>query len=227
MSISLENNQNIQEDKKPIKSLKESIITSSLAGKKVFSYSVKRTHSTVVLHQLETGFSLSMKMEKIEEVLRVTSFTIENETPLFYLSTVLHDAATIELAFQGVTSLFAYANRYDTSEIFFMLPEDEADDLKCFGCFFVGHSSFMTSEGSRVSFTLYNAPELRELLLKKVESIKTQVKQELWKAQRGDHYLKNYLQNHKQGEPLSFALPKPQSANSNMGNVIPFPKAQK
>jgi len=226
MSISLENNQDVQ-GKRPIKSLKESIITSRLAGNKVFSYSVKRTHSTVVLHQLETGFSLSMKMEKIEGTLRVTSFAVKNETPLFYVSTILHDAATIELVLQGLTSLFTYAERQDTFEIVFMLPQNEAENLKCFGCFVDSHSSFMTREGIRVSFTLYNTPESRELLLEKAESIKTQVKQELWKAQKGDHYLKGYLQNHKRGEPLPFALPKPQNANSNKGNVIAFPKAQK
>lgn len=224
MNTLLKNTKDIQGEK-PIKSLNESIITSKLSGDKIFSYSRKRTNSTIILHQQETGFSLSMTIEKIEEVLRVTSFTIENETPLFYVSTALHDAATIELAFQGITSLFAYANRYDTSEIFFMLPEDEANDLKCFGCFFDSYSSCMTHEGSRVSFTLYNAPQLRELLLEKVESIKNQVKQALWKAQRSDHYLKNYLKNHKQGEPLPFALSQPQIVNSTKGNVIDFPNA--
>lgn len=211
-------------DKKLMKVLKTSC-TAKPVDSLVFSYSVKESHSAAVLHQLETGFSISMKMERIEETLRVTRFTFNHDTRLEYLSSALSDAAILEIVLQAITSLLTYADRHEASEIFFVLSKDEAGALTNFEWLFDETGSFMTREGSRVSFTLYTTPEYRETLLEKVISIKTKVKYELWKTQKIDHYLKDYLQNSKKGTTLPILFLTPQYNKSNMGNVIPFPQS--
>jgi len=53
----------------------------------------------------------------------------------------------------------------------------------------------------------------------KVALIQSQVKHELWKAQRTDPYLKNYLQTHQKGTPLA----RSSAATQNWDNVLTFP----
>jgi len=53
----------------------------------------------------------------------------------------------------------------------------------------------------------------------KVALIQSQVKHELWKAQRTDPYLKNYLQTHQKGT----LLPGSQVISQNWDSVLAFP----
>ena len=104
---------------------------------------------------------------------------------------------------EGLESLFAYARLHNIYEIFCLLPDEEAKRLTLFGGLLVNYSSLLTREGKRTSFSLYSYPEAQNIVIRKVELIKSQIIQELKAEQRKDLYLKAYLQNHKKGEVLS------------------------
>ncbi|WP_032113551.1 hypothetical protein [Candidatus Paracaedibacter symbiosus] len=220
MNTPLKNSQ----DKRPITTPKASFISGQST---VFSYTVKKGLSTVVLSQQETGFSLSMKMEQLEGTLRVTKFTLARNAQLKYLSQNLNNAALLEIVVQALVILFACAEQCYACEILFMLSQADATHLTDFESFFDATASLDTREGSKSSFTVYNTPETREFLEEKVETIKTRLKQELWQAQREDRYIKDFLQNHPRGMLLPCVTLKTEDVNPSMGNVIPFPQSRR
>jgi hypothetical protein len=105
------------------------------------------------------------------------------------------------------------------SEIWFVLPEEEAIQISCFEDFFEDSSFLMTGQGKRISLTL--SCIFKDSLLKKIGNIKTQIRCELWKAQCHDFYLRNYLQNHPKGERLLYDMPEA-APQAPKGNIIPF-----
>lgn len=189
----------------------------------VFSYAVKRDAGSVILSQQETGFALSIKMEKLEETLRVTKFTLVGNTQLEYLSPELNDAAFLEIVVRALVTLFASAEQCDANEIFFILSQDDAYHLIDFKGFFDNADSLTTREGSKISFTVYNTPETRAFLEEKVETIKVKLKQELWRGQKTDLYLKDFLQNHPKGTRLPYCHVSISETTPDKGNVLSFP----
>lgn len=219
MSHLLKNSKN----KRSLKVLEESFTPSEI-GELVFSYSVKKTNSNVVLHQKETGFSLLMGMEKVEEVLLVKSFHLACHEQLEEVTIALSDAALIEIILEGLEVLYDNARRQKVFEIFFMLTEEDAKHLTSIEGVLGACSSIITREGKRTTFSLFAFPEARDVLLEKAKSIKIQVKHELWKSQRNNHFLKDYLQNNQKGKLFPCCQETVLEITPVKGNVISFPQ---
>lgn len=194
------------------------------SGKRaVFSYAITKSLSTITLHQQETTFSLSMEVEKLEASLRIKRFHLDATDLIANTSLSLHDAAMIEIVLRALEILFAYACQQNALEIFFILPEEEAEHLTALDGFFGKCSLLMTRTGKKTSFSLYTSLEAKAFFFKKSKSIKTQIQHELWKAQRYDLFVKNYLQSHIRGEVLFFAIEKSEDLPSDPDNILSFP----
>ena len=184
----------------------------------LFSYSLHQSHSLLKIQQRETGFCVEMGIEKGTD-LRVKRLTLQQNEQLERASIALHDVATLEIVLQALEILLTYAEHYRFFEICFVLPPHEALHLTSFEGFVESSSCVMTREGQRTLFSLFTFPQARDLILQKVSSLKVQVHYELWKSQRGDLYLRNYLQNHPKGKKLSFEQGKQQG----LSQILLFP----
>lgn len=206
------------QDKKPIKTLKKEA---------VFSYTIKKTKNTVILFQKETGFSYAMKMEVLDDTLRLTQFTLTQNMKLANLSSELDDAASLEIFVQALTFLFAHADQYGVEEILFMVPPKDADHLMGFKGFFDEIESISTREGDKTLFAVYNVWEMRGFLKVKAGTIQTKIKQELWQMQRENHYIKNFLQSHQRGVLLPLLTLQDENVSQPRDNVILFPQGRR
>lgn len=168
----------------------------------VFSYSVKKKTDIVIITQVETECSVLLKMEHLDKTLRITQFKIIHNTQLKYLSPDLNEAALLEIIVQALVILFQYAREYDVDEIFLFLSPADASHLKNYRSFFDEVVSLNTRAGKKITFTVYNTPETRRFLAKRVKVMKIKLKQELWKCQKMDFFVRNYLQSHQRGVPL-------------------------
>jgi hypothetical protein len=181
----------------------ENIQSVQLEKNSIFSYATTEYAKTIILTQRETGFSLLIEIDASEGILRLQRFSLRYKRQLEEKSVALHDAAVIEIVLEGLQSLFAYARLHNIYEIFCLLPEEEAKRLTLFGGLLVNCSSLLTREGKRTSFSLYSYPEAQNIVIRKIELIKSQIIQGLKAEQSKDPYLKAYLQNHKKSEVLS------------------------
>jgi hypothetical protein len=181
----------------------------------IFSYQVKKEFFVTILSQIETDFSLSIKMEPRECGLQVTKFTLNHHVNVAALSPELNDVAVLEMLLQALMIVFIEAQQYQPTEILFILSKEDVNYLSIIEGFF----DDVSSDKGSVFFTVYNTLETREFLAKKVSIIKIKLEQELWKAQRIDPYLKNYLQHHQKGT----LLPGSQAISQNWDNVLTFP----
>lgn len=188
----------------------------------IFSYLVKRTFPTFTLYQKETGITLTLEMEKLEETLRVTRFIINRNSHLRTISEDLCGAAETEIMLQALICVFFHAEHYGTQEILFILLQSEAIEISFFNGLFEEVTSVNFGEEKRVSSRLtciYQEYFLKEILL-----IKSKIYKELWVRQKDDDTIRSYLQNrHIKNfsllrDNLSFA---PQS--SVEGKIISFP----
>jgi hypothetical protein len=182
----------------------EKVQSVKLEENSIFSYAITEYAKTIILTQRETGFSLLIEMDASEGILRLQKFSLRYKRQLEEKSVALHDAALIEIVLEGLESLFAYARLHNVYEIFCLLSEEEAKRLTLFGGLLVNYSSLLTREGKRISFSLYSYPEAQNIVIRKVELIRSQIIQELKAEQHKDLYLKAYLKNHKKGEVLSW-----------------------
>lgn len=213
MKISMKNSQ----DKKPANAPK---MHQSLKQSPVFSYTLKKGGTTVVLSQLETGFSYTMKMERLDGTLRLTQFTLTQNVKLADLSSELNDAAVLEIFLQALMMLFAQAQKHQAAEILFMLSQEDADQLAEFTGFFDEQSCVETCEGLKIAFTIYNTPMTRAFLTEKAKSILISLKQTLWQEQRYDRFLRHFLQTAEKGKPFFETIEK--APPSVSGKVLPF-----
>lgn len=206
-------------DKKLVKTPKS---RQALKQSPVFSYNFKKVGTTVVLFQLETGFKYTMKMELLDDALRLTQFTLTRNIKLDNLSSELYDATSLEIFLQALVFLFARANHHEAEEILFMLSQEDADQLKEFTGFFDETESIDTQEGKKTLFSVSNTPARQKFLEVKEGIIKTKIKHELWQLQRENHYIKNFLQNHQRGTLLPFLTLQEENVSQYKDNVILF-----
>lgn len=196
----------------------------------VFSYDIDHSFSQqeigVHLKQQETGFFLLMKIEKKDDQLLIKSFTLTDNKQLETLSSELYDAAVVEIILQALDLLFFIADQQETEQTLFILPSAEADHLLGFNGFFTVISSPFTSiKNMPVKLRFPTTIAAYEVFIEKTETIKTQMRLELWKGQRSDCYLRNYLQQKETITPFSLKnlMPK-EKKPATMGQIILFPK---
>lgn len=194
----------------------------------VFSYDLKatatQTDMTISLRQKETNFSIFMDIEEQKHFLRITRFTLVENSQLENLSEGLYDAALIEIVLQALDIIFFCAEHQDQEETVFVLPDEEASHLTPFKSYFDEVSSHLTTSGNRIFMTLLTSGPSYELFVNQSNNIKTKVRQALWSLQRTDPVLRHYLQN--PGQPITggFTGFKEQDVPDLKTNVINFPK---
>lgn len=191
----------------------------------VFSYSAKKVAHSLILSQLETGYVLSIKMKQLGDPIHVTEFALTRSIQLEYLSPELSDAALLEIVVQALMLLFVYAEHNKAKEIIFILDQEDAGLLTNFEYLFDDAEPLSTQ--NKTLFGIYITLENREFLKENVVSIRNQLKQGLWQMQRGNSYIKNFLQNHQLGAILPEIASEVEDTRLNIGNVVPFPQGRK
>lgn len=194
----------------------------------VFSYDLKATciapHMTLSLRQKETNFSVFMDIEEQKHFLRITRFTLVEDSRLENLSEGLYDAALIEIVLQALDSISFCAVHQNQEEAVFVLPDEEASHLTPFKSSFEEVSLHSTTSGTRTFMTLLTSASDYDLFINQLRNIKTKVRQALWSLQRTDPVLRRYLQN--PGQPITegFTGFKEQGVPDLKINVIDFPR---
>lgn len=192
----------------------------------IFSYSVKSSLNTVTLLQKETGFSLAVEIEKLEETLRVTHFTLIRDQQLRAASIELYDAAEIEIMIQALMCVFLHAKRHKMGEVLFILPQREAIEISFFEGLFQEISSVNLGKEKRVSMKLMCV--YQEYFFEKISHIKSRIYKELWVRQKKDNVLRNYLQNrYKENFSLSRNNLSHKSQSPVESKILAFPMDKK
>ena len=207
------------------KFVKSSLQKNQTQNTSIFSYGITKSSCAVVIAQRETGFCISVVMEKIGDVLQINRFELTHTADLEDLSIASFDAAIIELVLKMVEELFvvaqaqAQAQAQQSFQIFFRLNAQDAKNLMSFEGLLGNCTQLATRDGQKTTFSLFTFPEAQQMVMGKVALIQSQVKHELWKAQRSDDYLRTYLQTHQKGT----LLPGSQAISQNWDNVLTFP----
>ncbi|AIK96497.1 hypothetical protein [Candidatus Odyssella acanthamoebae] len=208
-------------------SIVKNYVTSWKTEELAFSYeldcSVTPAGLTLTLHQLQTAFSLAITIQPSPDSLRISSFTLEEESYLGDLSQPLYDAALIEMVLQGLDLIAFCAQRFNKQEVNFMLSSDDADHLTSLKSLFQSISSHTTIHGKRQLLSLV----IDEAFFETMESMTIQLHQKLWGHQKSDLVVRKYLQSadRTNAPVLSFlSLQKKQGLQDQASNVISFPK---
>ncbi|AIK96998.1 hypothetical protein [Candidatus Odyssella acanthamoebae] len=178
----------------------------------------------LTLDQSQTAFSLAITIQPSLDSLRISSFTLEEESHLDDLSQPLYDAALIEMVLQGLDLTAFCAQRFNKQEVNFMLSSDDADHLTALKDLFHSISSHTTIHGKRQLLTLF----IDDAFFETMESMKTQLHQKLWDHQKTDLVVRRYLQSgDRTNSPvLSFiSLQKKTMSQVKGENIIAFPTA--
>jgi len=194
----------------------------------IFSYESKigatKSQVTLCLHQKETNFSIFMDMEEQKHCLRITRFAMIEDARLESLSDALYDTALIEIVLQALSLVFFCAESQEHEEVVFILPHEEACHLTPLKNSFEKVSSHNTIDGKRTFLTLYTSPYDYDNFVKHANTIKTKVRQELWKLQRTDYFLRQYLQNPRQFLFIELTDLKEQDVPDVKANIIVLSK---
>ncbi|MBW8309187.1 MAG: hypothetical protein K0M45_06070 [Candidatus Paracaedibacteraceae bacterium] len=211
----------------PFKELKN-YVASWQHEKLAFCYdlacSVTPAGLVLTLQQQQIQFSLSITLQPSLDCLRLTTFSLTEESNLGDLCQPLYDAALIEIVLQGLDLIAFCAQRFHKHEVNFMLSPYEAEHLTSLEGLFQSISSHTTTQGKRQLLSLFIAEELFEVLA----DLKTQLHQKLWTQQKTDLFIRRYWQSvdRLNAPVLSFlSLQKKQAQQNETGNVISFLKA--
>jgi hypothetical protein len=194
----------------------------------IFSYglrcSIKAEDLTLTLHQQQTGFSLKMTIAPHPDSLRISSFTINEDRRLEKICQPLYDAALIEMALQSLHLIVFCAQRLNKKEISFFISENDAANLTTLEDLFNSMSSPNTIHGKRKMLTLSTYSLYSDKFLNSLESMKAQLRQQLWSHQKTNIFLRKYLQNSngRTQNILKNLLPQ---EKDNSASVISFPIA--
>ncbi|MBW8309844.1 MAG: hypothetical protein K0M45_09485 [Candidatus Paracaedibacteraceae bacterium] len=156
--------------------------------------------------------------------MRLTIFSLTEESNLGDLCQPLYDAALIEIVLQGLDLIAFCAQRFHKDEVNFMLCPYEAEHLTSLEGLFQSISAHTTPQGKRQLLTLLITPEFFAILV----DLKIQLHQKLWAQQKTDLFVRRYCQSaDRMNAPvLSFrSLQKKQAQQNEKGNVIAFPNA--
>ncbi len=181
----------------------------------------------LVLKQAQTQFSLNMAFDPCSEVLEVSNFQLSEDPHLEKVCQPLYDASLIELILQGLLLLMFFAKRIDKEEIRFTIAVQDAEHLARLQDLFETTSVIITIQGRRQVFALSTCTHWHEEFLERVESIKIDLRQQLWVKQRNSSTVRQYFQHQNRSnikilEHLNNATnPEPLS---KWGMIISFPQ---
>jgi hypothetical protein len=210
----------------PFKELKNYVSSwqeEQLAFSYELAYLVTPAGLTLTLLQQQTDISLAITLQPCPDSLRISSFTLDEESPLGDLCQPLYDAALIEIVLQGLTLIAFCAQRFNKQEVNFMLCPYEADHLMSLKDLFQSISSLSTIDGKRQLLTLF----IDDIFFETMTSMKTQLHQKLWAHQKTDLFIRRYWQSaDRSNSPvLSFlSLQRKQGSDLQTSTIITFPK---
>ena len=163
----------------------------------VFSYKLtfKETikEINIVLVQKETNFFLWLSFEENQKKLTVKKFTLINNKQLEEKSANLFEAATLEIVLQALDVFFCIGQYKGIEEIRFSLEKDDANDLLVFASFF----HYPIYQQQQVFLTLSTTKKAYEIFNHNNQEVHAKMSTELWKRQKEDSSLTQYLQNQK------------------------------
>ncbi len=165
--------------------------------KLIFSYKLTFVDTVkeinIVLLQKETNFFLWLSLEKSQKKLIVEKFTLIDNKQLKEKSTNLFEAATLEIILQALDVFFCIGEYKAVKEIKFSLEKDDANDLLIFSSFF----HYPIYQEQQVFLTLSTTKKAYEVFNHNNQKVHTKMCTELWKRQKEDASLTQYLQNQK------------------------------
>lgn len=157
----------------------------------LFSYHVHQAitlkKTVLTVQQQETNFILSIQVINHGQHRLVKSFKIQENHSLEEHSEALYDAAILELAIQGLYTLFAWGHQQGLRFLTFHVPSPQWASLSAFESFF--HTA--DEEGSILSIT----PRAYQLFQQNIDILHLKIRMELWKHQREDKLVQAYLQD--------------------------------
>ncbi len=196
----------------------------------VFSYelicSVTSSGPQLTLHQKQTGFSLAMTIQPFSASLRVSSFMLQEDPRLEDVCHSLYDAALIELALQSLILSVSCAQCFNKEEVSFVLSPEESAHLTNLEDLFNSISSHTTTEGKLQIFTLSAWAPHSDEFVDYVDTMKINLRQQLWTQQKSDPFLRRFLQrSDRLTIPLSNSSFNQAKQQPTLGTVIDFPRA--
>jgi len=164
-------------------------------GKLIFSYKLTFVETVkginIILLQKETNFFLWLSLEEGQKKLRVKKFTLIDNKQLEEKSTNLFEAATLEIILQALDVFFCIGEYKAVEEIKFNLETDDANNLLIFSSFF----HYPIYQEQQVFLTLSTTKKAHDVFNHNNQEVHTTMCTELWKRQKEDALLTQYLQS--------------------------------
>lgn len=165
--------------------------------KLIFSYKLTFVETVkemnIILLQRETNFFLWLRLEESHQKLTVKKFTLIENKQLEEKSTNLFEAATLEIVLQALDIFFCIGAYKTVDEIRLSLEKDDANDLLIFSSFF----HYPIYQEQQVFLTLSTTKKAYEIFNHNNQEVHTKMCTELWKRQKDDTSLTQYLQSQK------------------------------
>ena len=165
--------------------------------KLIFSYKLMFVETVkemnIILLQKETNFFLWLSLEEGQKKLTVKKFTLIDNKQLEEKSANLFEAATLEIVLQALDVFFCIGKYKAIEEIKFSLQKDDANDLLIFSSFF----HYPVYQEQQVFLTLSTTKKAYEVFNHNNQEVHTKMCTELWRRQKEDASLTQYLQNQK------------------------------
>lgn len=159
--------------------------------KLTFLETIKEMNS--ILFQKETKFFLWLVLEENQKKLTVKRFALIENMQLKEKSSNLFEAATLEIILQTLDLFFCIGNYKVVEEIRFSLKKEDANDLLLFSSFF----HYPIYQEKQVFLTLSTNKKAYEAFDRNNQAVHAKMCTELWKRQKEDSLLTNYLQKSK------------------------------
>jgi len=193
----------------------------------IFSYKIETDlmpngwHISVI--QIETNFRLNIKMESFCDQPIIGSFNFLNSDDLGEDSFPLFHAATVDLILIGVDLMFYMGKSLQEQKIKLILKKEETEYLLLFQYFF----DYISQENNLFYLSMPLNKKAYQFFLEKYEEFKIAIGQKLWKMQKYDALLKQYLQNPTKSNLMKYFGDTQKSLKENIAinNVIKFPKS--
>ncbi|WP_010304121.1 hypothetical protein [Candidatus Odyssella thessalonicensis] len=219
-------------NRKTILKTLEGYVTSWPKQKLVFSYTlayrVNLSDSVLVLEQIQTRLALTLSVRFINGYLQINSFDLKTDNQLEASCQTLYDVALIELVIQALDVIYYCAELSNSPEATLLLSKEEAEHLSGFKDFFSTVSSQMTPTGKRIVLELPTWDNYYQYFKSETGIILTQMYQKMWRDQKTEPLIKQYLKDWPSLTPLDLESPLITSLQSEkLGNLIKLPLVSK
>ncbi|WP_010304632.1 hypothetical protein [Candidatus Odyssella thessalonicensis] len=188
------------------------------------AYQINLSHSTLLLEQKQTQFSLRLGVNFISGYLQINTFDLKTDEPLENRCPPLYDAALVELVVQALEVIYQCAELINSPKVSLLLTREQAEHLNLFGDFFSSVSSQMTVLGKRTLLELPTWDSYYQYFKTETEAILAHLRQTIWREQRVEPLIRQYLKSWPSSNRLDLGSPLMASlAPEKLGKLIKFP----